>query len=219
MKKVSCLMRAHYYWKAFTQKSIISFLSQDYSNKELIIVDGSGEGKQVLISMGLYDHPEIIYYYLPVEKSAKKFIEYKNNIALARKQCEKLATGYYLLSWDDDDINFPDRITESVKSVQGFDAAMINDLFIFYENKYYLYPMNKGTYRPEFTAIYKKEKLPEMHKEGGYWNMQRSLRRLHVGTIMKNDIFIMRIHHGNNGTTKKDVFKTINQLKPIKFTR
>ncbi len=53
----------------------------------------------------------------------------------------------------------------------------------------------------------------------GYWNMQRGLRKIHLGTIMKNDIFIMRIHSGNSGESKKSMFEVINKLEPIKCPR
>ncbi len=160
MEKVSCLMRTHHNWDSFTPNSIYSFLRQDYSHKELIIVDGSKTGLTVLENMNLIDRPEIKYYHLPPIIDMESYEEHLRNLARAREKCEDLATGKYLLSWDDDDINFPDRISESVKAVQGFDGAMINDLFILYENKYYLYPMNKGSFRPEFTAIYEKKMVP-----------------------------------------------------------
>lgn len=73
----------------FIPQSIKCFFSQDYPNKELIIIDDGHVPVKNLVPR----HPDIRYYYYPPKKS----IGEKRNIA-----CQE-STGDFIQHWDDDD--------------------------------------------------------------------------------------------------------------------
>jgi glycosyltransferase involved in cell wall biosynthesis len=85
--------------RTFIPAAIETFLSQDWANKELIIVD---DGDSV---RDLATHPLVRY----TANGVGKVIGEKRNIA-----CQ-LARGEYIVHWDDDDWYGPNRISEQVR--------------------------------------------------------------------------------------------------------
>ena len=110
--RVSCLM-ATYDRRSFVPQAIQCFLDQDYRHRELIIVDDGPEPIEDLVPRD----PRIHYLW----SRSRRSIGAKRNLA-----CE-LATGDYLMCWDDDDWFGPDRITCQVTPMltERFDATVL----------------------------------------------------------------------------------------------
>ncbi len=85
------------------EEALESFIRQDYKGeKELIIVNDFE--KQIFH----FNHPEVKIFNF---KRKIKTLGMKRNIAT------EIASGEYILPWDDDDIHLPNRISWSVKSI------------------------------------------------------------------------------------------------------
>lgn len=213
LPKVSCLMRA-YNWDTYTSEAISYFLQQDYDNKELIIFDSENRVR-------LLEDERIRHVRLELNKPNNR-ITFNKQMGEKRKICEDLASGEYLMTWNDDDISFPDRITESVKAIQGFDAATINDAYFYYNGEYYLYPMgiyNKH-YFHEVSAIYKASIINKIDRDKNYHLMQHSFKNIAVGNIGKNDIFVARIREDtDNFLNTKRIIDNLISIGPTKFNR
>ena len=221
LPKVSCLMRA-YNWDTYTPEAISYFLQQDYDNKELIIFDSSnGVGFFKLKREGLLEDERIRYVRLQFNKPTNN-IKFYEQMSEKRRICENLASGEYLMTWNDDDISFPDRITESVKAIQGFDAAIINDAYFYYNGEYYLYPMGRYNkhYFHEVSAIYKASIINKINRNRNYHLMQHSFNNIAVGNIGKNDIFVARIAVDIDDTLNtKRIIDNLISIGPTKFNR
>ncbi len=151
---VSCIMPT-YNRRAFIPLAIKYFLRQDYTNKELIILDDGSDPVQDLIP----EHPLISYKYI----SEKITLGEKLNLAT------EMSSGNIVLQWDDDDWYAGNRITyqvntllHSAKSICG-----INQLYYYnLESKEafkYTYPRNLKPWLLGSSLCFKKE-LWENHK-------------------------------------------------------
>lgn len=122
--KVSCVCPT--FARAYLlEEAIESFHRQDYpGEKELIICNDFVE--QELI----YDHPEVKV--INLKERCKTLGEKKN------KTCS-FATGELLLTWEDDDIHLPGRITRMVKSLQDSKREFVFEgpYFVLYGGKMY----------------------------------------------------------------------------------
>lgn len=221
LPKVSCLMRA-YNWDTYAPNAIKYFLQQDYKNKELVIFDSSnGVGYYKLKETGLFNDERIVYVRLKFNRPKNRIAFYKQ-LGEKRKICESLATGEYLITWNDDDISFPDRITESVNAIQGFDAATINDAYFYFNGEYYLYPMgiHNKYYFHEVSAIYKASLIKRIDRDNNYHLMQHSFKNVPVGNIGKNDIFVARVREdSSNCLNTKKIIDNLKSIGPTKFNR
>jgi glycosyltransferase involved in cell wall biosynthesis len=115
--KVSCVCPT--FARAYLlEEAIESFLRQDYpGEKELIICNDFVE--QELI----YDHSKVKVINLP---------ERTPNLGSKRNKAYSYATGDVFLTWGDDDIHLPGRISRMVNAMQEF-----NSEFVF-EGPYYI---------------------------------------------------------------------------------
>lgn len=107
--KVSCICPTYNrppYYQWLVEEAIESFLRQDYSNKELIVLNDCPS--QELIC----DAPDVIMINLP-----RRFrsIGEKFNAGIA------LAEGNIIAPWSDDDIMLPWRLTKSLERLAGAD--------------------------------------------------------------------------------------------------
>jgi glycosyltransferase involved in cell wall biosynthesis len=86
--------------REFWPRSIRYFLSQDYPELELVILDDGDPIKDLLPS-----DPRIKYYHeLP-----------KRNHGQKMNRCMELARGEYAIVWDDDDFYAPNRISRQIE--------------------------------------------------------------------------------------------------------
>lgn len=110
--RVSCIMATHDR-RRFVPQAIQCFMEQDYLHRELIILDDGSEPIEDLVPRDLRVH----YLRLNSRRSTGK----KRNLG-----CE-LATGDFLMCWDDDDWSGPDRISRQVAPLltRRFDATVL----------------------------------------------------------------------------------------------
>src|SRR5678816_1480647 len=99
--------------REFAEKAVVSFLSQTYQNKELIIFDDADDP-----SFDLKKWPNGIHYY----RTTQRF-----TVGAKRNICCELANGELIVHWDSDDWSRSGRIElqvqlleESGLSVVGF---------------------------------------------------------------------------------------------------
>ena len=116
---VSCIMPT-YNRRAFIAQAIAYFLRQEYTNKELIIVDDGSDAISDLVPLD-----ERIRYIRPREK---KTVGAKRNLA-----CEQ-AKGSIIVHWDDDDWHAPHRLRCQVEALlrDGTDICGTTSL-LFYD--------------------------------------------------------------------------------------
>jgi len=125
---VSCIMPTANRQK-FVTLAIKSFLEQDYPNAELIIIDDGIEPCSEFIT----EDPKIRYFYV----KSVSVIGTKRNMAC------NIATGEFIVHWDDDDLYAPDWISRQVECLIATDADIIG------LNKIMLYSFNSN-----FSFVY-----------------------------------------------------------------
>jgi O-antigen biosynthesis protein len=101
--KVSCLLCTHGR-RAMVQLAIDSYLSQDYPEKELVVVDGSTDPIGDLV-VGI---PGLVYLYHSTE-----ILAVKRNVGC------RAATGEFIAHFDDDDWSAPARLSDQVALLQS----------------------------------------------------------------------------------------------------
>jgi len=144
---VSCIMPT-YNRRAFVPQAIEYFLRQDYTEKELIIVDDGSDAVGDLVP-----EDERIRY---IRLNAKSTVGAKRNVA-----CEQ-ARGDIIAHWDDDDWHAPHRLSYQVEILlrEGTDMCGIQTL-LFYnvETSHawrYAYPENQRAWLSGSTLCYKR---------------------------------------------------------------
>jgi glycosyltransferase involved in cell wall biosynthesis len=146
----------------FISRSIRNFLEQDYSNKELIIVD---DGHQTIAHL-IPENPQIKYFRTSIT----------GTIGAKRNQACALAGGDIIVHWDDDDWYAPDWITHQVKVLQtsGADLTGLSTLFFYAPQTdtawKYSYPLTDRPWVAGATMAYKRS----------LWQRYR-FRELHIG--------------------------------------
>lgn len=122
---ISCLMVSKR--KDFLLSAYENYKIQTYENKELILVY-SGNKKD--IPKKILSDPSVIVYIYPLEKT----------LGEARNKSIELANGKYVVQWDDDDINHPDRINYQYRWMRLNDSeiTIFNQQYHKIGNKVYL---------------------------------------------------------------------------------
>ena len=120
--KVSCVCptfaRVH-----LLEEAVESFHRQDYPGEKELIICNDFVDQHIA-----YTHPEVRVINLQ-ERCPN--LGYKKNITY------EYATGELILTWEDDDIHLPGRISRMVKSLQDFDKEFVYEgpYFILYGGK------------------------------------------------------------------------------------
>ena len=141
--------------RAFIPHAIKYFLRQDYTNKELIILDDGSDSVQDLIP----ENPLISY----------KFIPEKITLGEKLNMATEMSAGNIVLQWDDDDWYAENRISYQVKNLLDSAKSVcgINQLYYYnLESKEafkYTYPRNLKPWLLGSSLCFKKE-LWENHK-------------------------------------------------------
>ena len=113
----SCIMPT-FNRRAFIPRAMRCFLSQDYPNTELIVVDDGTD----LVADLLPSDPRVRYF----RHSTKQNVGAKRNFA-----CEQ-AHGEYILHWDDDEWYGPDRVRRQINSLQKSCARIAGTSVAFF---------------------------------------------------------------------------------------
>lgn len=100
---VSCLCLT-YCRPDLLEEAVECFLRQNYDNKELIILNDNNKIKLH------FDHPDVKIF---------NFDERFETLGDKRNKSIELASGDVFMTWDDDDIHLPNRITNSIENMRG----------------------------------------------------------------------------------------------------
>src|SRR5208337_1580516 len=166
---VSCLMPT-YNRREFIPRAIQCFLSQDYPNLELIILEDGPDSIKDLLP----DDPRIKYTHSPADK---------HNHGTKMNICMERARGEYAIVFDDDDWYTSNRVSRQIVPMIGNpDLAVTGTSTLYYykhgENKAYCYISPKAVGWLASIAIRKAEW--ERHRfdaigAGADFNFQRKV--------------------------------------------
>ncbi|MDR8391136.1 glycosyltransferase family 2 protein [Aliifodinibius sp. S!AR15-10] len=176
------------------KRSIKCFNNQDYSNKELVVVD---DGEQDLTE-ALEAVPDGQLNYVKLEPSEDNTLGKLRNVSLQE------ANGDYLVQWDDDDWYHPERISIQASYLDdGYDACCLSGALMHLDT-------------PEFVLHPYVGKLPEgipgsiMHRNDtsiSYPHTRRAedtvflkewMERNYIQLPDKYSHLFIRCYHGNN---------------------
>jgi glycosyltransferase involved in cell wall biosynthesis len=177
----------------FIPSAIRLFHTQDYANKQLLIVDDGEDSVADLIPL----HPQITY----IRKEGRSRVGAKRNFA-----CD-IARGEIILHWDDDDWYAPWRIRYQVEALESesFDICGIDRVFFAdtadEEAWEYVYPRGTAQWVCGATLCYRKS-FWQKHQfvdvaRGEDTRFVLTARGARVGVLEDNRFFVARIHSGN----------------------
>ena len=197
---VSCIMPTANREK-YIPFAINYFLSQNYPNKELIIIDDGTDSISDLIP----SHPSIRYYYTEPMGS----IGSKRNYA-----CDK-ANGEIIVHWDDDDWRAEDWISAQVHflTTNDVDICGLQDVHYYYtvRNKFFTVvrqyqgmpnPMDwvHGASMSYWKLFWKKHKFKNLKKGEDDEFIQNTGARLYIHDYRDGFVCIL---HPNNTITRE----------------
>ena len=142
---VSCIMPTAGR-RSFVPHAIRYFLNQDYSNKELVIVD---DGRNRIADL-VPDDPQVRYFPLDGQRS----------LGTKRNICVEHSQGDLILHWDDDDWSAPSRIRCQVEALLGAGAEICGlRQMLFYEVRsgkvwLYSYPPRRKNWLAGGSLLY-----------------------------------------------------------------
>jgi glycosyltransferase involved in cell wall biosynthesis len=188
---VSAIMPV-YGQREMAEIALASFLSQDWPNKELIVIDDSPE-----LMADLFRVPGVTYSYIGLTEHMK--IGPKRNLAC------KLANGDIIVHFDSDDWSAPSRIRDQVerlltsgKSVSGYHSMLFWDGAEAFKYKGSEdYSLGSGLcYRKEFWQ--KHSFVSEDHRR---WEdnvfVQAARNDNEIVAVDAGKLMVARIHPGN----------------------
>lgn len=114
------------------EEAIHSFMSQDYPNKELIIINDT-PGQVIHLPSSGYENVTVINLQQRLPTLGHKY----------RKAIE-LARGRYITPWDDDDIMLPTRLRRCHQHVAGADALIVRGLYCIRPDGQVTFDANSG---------------------------------------------------------------------------
>lgn len=125
------------------------FQSQDYANKELVILDDGADGVADLVP----DDPQVRYVRVTRRVS----------LGAKRNQCVEASRGHFIMHWDDDDWMASHRISYQIDSLLRADAEVCGlRRMLFYElatgrTWLYQYPSNQRPWLAGGSLLYTRD--------------------------------------------------------------
>jgi glycosyltransferase involved in cell wall biosynthesis len=194
---VSCIMPT-YNRRAFVRHALQYFVSQDYPNRELIIVDDGDDPIGDLAE----NLPGVRYFRLPARKS----IGAKRNLACQHAQGEIIA------HWDDDDWYSSDRLRYQVMPILNGTADLtgLENAFVLQLPSGEFWTTNQQLHKQLFvgnvhggTIVYRKELLlgtrfPEVNLAEDAWFLRYAASRGKRLQRLSNPGVFVYVRHGRN---------------------
>ena len=191
--KVSCIMPTANR-RSFVATAIRHFLAQDYTDKELIILDDGEDCIRDLVPA----HPDIRYLRL----DSRQPLGRKRNIACAE------ASGELIAHWDDDDWYAPFRLRRQVEALLNAKADICGiDRVLFLEPAAgraweYVYPRSRAPWVCGATLCYRKSywrknPFPEIDV-GEDTRFVFAAHNARIERLPDRDIFVGTIHRANS---------------------
>lgn len=201
MKLVSAVMPTRGR-RTLAAKALDSFLSQTYSEKELVILDDADDPS---FPDGVQH--ELVRYHVVTERL---------NIPQKRNRVNALATGPLIAHFDSDDWSYPDRIAEQVEYLESTGKAMTGYYTCAFINSQgvlsrYVGPTcyAVGTSHCYYKWFWELNKFPE-HKRGGTGTdndlVRAAAKARQLHTVDGGMKIIARIHDDNT-SRKPDKYK------------
>ncbi len=195
--------------RAFVSNAIAFFLQQDYSNKELVIVDDGSDAIEDLV---------------PVNEQIR-YIRIKKSMTLGEKRnfCVRESRGDLIMHWDDDDWMAPYRISYQVTELLKARAEVCGlQQMYFYEystNKCWLYkyPSNAKPWLAGGSLLYTrafwaKKPFPDIQVASDTeFIFSRTLKAF---CVLKDSGFYVASVHPNNTSQKKTANKLWHPVEP-----
>jgi glycosyltransferase involved in cell wall biosynthesis len=186
---ISALMPTHNR-AVFIPTAVERFLTQDYPEKELIILNDGDP-----ISHLLPNDPQIKYYReLPRRNHGEKI-----------NRCAELAGGELLVVWDDDDWYPADRLSTVVQAFENPTIEIVGSSTLYYQDgeKAYQYTSPKNVnwlasiaFRRSAWERHKCDPLPS----GADWTFMQKIRQENPASVIDladPTLVIAKIHSGN----------------------
>ncbi len=182
----------------FAKRAVESFLSQTYSNKELIVLDDLDEPS---FPDGCFETGV-----LRLASSGRL------NIPQKRNECCRLANGDYIMHWDSDDWSVPERMADQVRrleesciSVTGYHAMLFHEFESGQWGRYVGYPMEPlGTslcYRKDWWALNPFIETLNIGEDGAFAKQARDAREI----LTAEGLGMMVAGHHAGNTSPKDM--------------
>jgi len=201
---------------AFAEKALVSFLSQTWHEKELVIIDDADDP-----SFDVRKWPSSIDYH-----------RRKPRVTIGQKRnwCCELARGDVIAHWDSDDWSAPDRIRvqvelmqESGKAVVGFHALTFFDvarnIAVVWDSTRQLrtadYALGSSLmYRRDWWKVHR---FP--HDDIGEDNtfVGAAVAAGQLFAVPGGDLLIARIHAGNTSPKDTDGMQRLKEILPPGF--
>jgi len=189
MKHVTCVMPTTAARNAFRAASIRWFLTQDYPDRDLLIVS---DGQEIDVP----DHPLIAHAHLDGTRS----IGAKYNAALA------MASGEYVALWEDDDWIGPSRLSVQMAAIEetGFRKCGTREMYFWDLPSRRMYVLRMDT-PPNFCAhgsilahrsLWKEYRYPDQNAgNDSRWQQSSSLV---PAAVIPSDRWYVAMRHGQN---------------------
>jgi hypothetical protein len=197
---VSCIMPTADR-RPFVSQAIRHFLRQEYSNRELIILDDGADSIQDLIP----DDERLRYIRLPQRRTMGA----KHNLG-----CE-LARGEIIVHWDDDDWNAEWRITYQVKQLLQCPPTTLSGLsrLFFYEPCSrraweYSYPLKgrpwvSGATFCYYKSFWEEHRFPDMN-EGADTVFVWNLNDTNIVALPDHSFYVATVHADNTSRKRTE---------------
>lgn len=210
---VSCLMVTRNRTR-LARRAIECFLSQTWSNKELVVVDDGEEDYGPTLAPYRYQH-RITYERLTPEPS--------RTLGAARNVSLELAAGQYCIQWDDDEWYHPDRIAVQMGAMApGVEAVVLKYTLMHLDTPEYIAHPYRGYVRggTPGTILHRRSSVryPELRKneDAIYLARLRSTMRVAILGRPQSHLFI-RCFHGENTWTREHFLRRLHTTRLDKW--
>ncbi|MEO1023857.1 MAG: glycosyltransferase family A protein, partial [Bacteroidota bacterium] len=191
--------------RELAKRAVQCFKNQTYTNTELVVLD-DGEQDYSIIFEGI---PEERLIYMRIPKNPD------NVLGALRNQTLDVATGDYLVQWDDDDWYHPTRIEHQVNVLnEGNDACCLQSALMHLDDPEFIDQPYKGVlkhgvpgsimHRRSDTIRYPETKRAE---DTVYLNEWRALRYKKLDESLS--YLFIRCFHGSNTWEKEHFLRRV----------
>ncbi|HZT77429.1 MAG TPA: glycosyltransferase family A protein [Vicinamibacterales bacterium] len=186
--------------RPFVARAVAQFLAQDYSARELVVVD---------------DGDDPIADLLPADPRVRWHrVERRLTVGAKRNLANELAAGDVVIHWDDDDWMAPWRISYQVQALvdRGADVCGLSTLY-FYDGRarrawQYVYPPVTPTWVAGGTLCYRRStwqarRFPDVN-EGEDTRFVWGLRGVRVLALDDPGFYVASVHAGNTSRKRTE---------------
>lgn len=211
LPRVSCLMVTANR-KKIAERAIICFKRQTYPNKELVIIDDGNEDYSDILK----DIPKADLSYVRIPKDDQLKLGGLRNLSL------EVASGDYLVQWDDDDWYHDDRIALQAKVLQnGHEACCLSYSLIHilddeFSNFPFIGSLKYGIPGSIMHVINDEIRYPNYLKAEDTVYLDHWKKKKYVVLPKKMAYLFLRCYHGSN-TWNVEHFRRRMRNSPLRL--